>query len=116
MKSLLLLIFCVATMTACSQKINPIGTYKLHTSSGVIALNVKSDGVYRLEVLESASNKELIEGRWELNESPAPTLSLHGVKWRGTQPEPGHSIWAATIEGDSRICLDAEGINCFQKD
>lgn len=116
MKFLFLLICCFATLAACSQKVNPLATYKLRTSSGVIALNLKSDGFYRLEFLESASNNELIEGRWELNESPAPTLSLHGIKWRGTQPEPGHSIWAATIESDSRTCLDAEGINCFQKE
>jgi len=107
--------FFAILLVGCSQKNNPLGTYALHTSSSVVTLEIRPEGTYKIQVRESAAATDVIEGRWEMNESPGPTLSLHGVAWRGTQPEAGHSIWAATIESDSKICLDAEEINCFEK-
>ena len=103
-------------LIGCSQKINPVGTYIFHASSGVLVLEIKPERTYKIKVREASAGSGVIEGHWEMNESPAPTLSIHGVAWRGTQPEAGHSIWAATIENDSKLCLDAEEINCFVKE
>jgi hypothetical protein len=116
MRRLSSLVLFAILLIGCSQKNNPVGTYIFHASSDVLVLEIKPEGNYKIQVREPSDESGAIEGRWEINESPAPTLSLHGVAWRGTQPEAGHSIWAATIENDSKICLDAEEINCFVKE
>lgn len=116
MRMISILIFCVISFLGCSEHSDPIGTYVLTTPTEKLTLEILQNGKYKLTFRKLAGGSGMIEGKWEKNEVLATSLSLHGVTWHGTQPEAGHSIWAATIDTGSKICLDAEGINCFVKE
>jgi len=113
MKALLALALA-ATLAGCAQPpVTPTGVYVLSTADMSIVLDVRPGGDYVLQTSGPGRNTDEIRGSWREETGPALSVSFSGIVWHGTEPEAGNGIWAATIDSDSQICLDGEGLNCF---
>lgn len=108
---------CLLVLAACTREpVNVVGVYRLSTAEKSMVLEVRTGGEYVLQINGAERNPDQIRGRWEDATGPGPNMSLHGIVWRGTEPEAGHGIWAATVKSNGEICLDGEGLSCFSKD
>jgi len=114
MKALLLALGLTATLAGCAQPpVTPTGIYVLSTAEMSIVLDVRPGGDYVLQTSGPGRNTDEIRGSWREETGPALSVSFSGIVWRGTEPEAGNAVWAATIDSDSQICLDRDGQNCF---
>jgi len=104
----------IAVLAGCAQPpTNPAGVYVLSTPDASIVLDVRPGGDYVLQTSGPGRNTDEIRGSWREETGPALSVSFSGIVWKGTEPEAGNGIWAATIDSDSQICLDGDGQNCF---
>lgn len=103
-------------LAACTREpIDATGVYRLATADKSMTLEVRQGGEYVLQINGTERNPDQIRGRWEEQQGPGPNMSLHGLIWHGTEPEASQGMWAATVESNGDICLDAEGLSCFTK-
>ncbi|GAB7126051.1 hypothetical protein JCM19000A_05580 [Silvimonas sp. JCM 19000] len=112
-----LFLFCVLGLTACQPKqITPEGKYSLKNGYAEYSLEIKTGKTYSLRI-SSQGKTESISGTWEWDDKNAGVISLSGIVWHGTTATGEAGFWRAKLEGGdgSRICLDAEGITCFEK-
>lgn len=107
----------ILALAACTEKpIAAPGLYRLGMAEKSMLLDVRVGGDYVLQVDGPGRNTDEIRGRWEDERGAGPRISFHGIVWRGSEPEAGAGIWAATLDRNAGICLDAEGLACFSKD
>ena len=118
MRTLLAVVSILALAGCAKQPIQAAGVYRLSMAEKTMVLEVRTGGEYVLQVDGVGRNTDEIRGRWEdeRGAKPGPDLSFHGIVWRGTEPEAGQAIWAASFGRNADICLDAEGLSCFSKD
>lgn len=120
MKLLTLLIFLTMGLFGCfSKKFDPSGKYSLKKDDAEYILIIKSNNKYLLKT-NFRERKTQFSGTWEWEDKSAGklTLLLPNVDWQSTVPsEGGQGFWFIQLEGWSgnRICLDGEGIQCFEK-
>ncbi|MFC4932468.1 hypothetical protein [Massilia sp. GCM10023247] len=115
MKTLLAVL--LLTLAACTrQPADATGVYRLSTPEKSMVLQVRTSGVYVLQIDGPDRNPDEIRGRWEEGRGAGPGLAFHGVVWHGTEPASGQGVWAATFRRNAELCLDAEGLACFSKE
>jgi hypothetical protein len=115
-KTILALAAFLVLAGCAKQPIHASGVYRLITEEKSMVLEVRSNGDYVLQINGPERNPDQIRGRWEEARGTGPDVSFHGIVWHGTEPEAGQGIWAARVDGNADICLDAEGLTCFSKD
>ena len=116
MKTLVAAVSLVLLAACTREPIKAPGVYRFSTPEKSMVLQVRTSGEYVLQVNGRDRNPDEIRGRWEEETGPSPALSFHGIVWHGTEPESGNGIWAATLDGNGDLCLDAEGLSCFYRD
>lgn len=118
--SSLSLIFSGILLTGCFAKnFDPLGEYSLKKDGVEYILTIKPNNIYSLETI-SHEKKRQFSGAWDWEDKDAGklTLMLSNVDWQSAVPsEGGRGFWFVQLEGWSgnRICLDGEGIQCFEK-
>jgi len=113
MKALLVLALTAALAGCAQPPVTPAGVYILSTPDTSVVLDVRAGGDYVLQTSGPGRNTDEIRGSWREESGPALSVSFNGIVWRGVEPEAGSGVWSATIDSDSQICLDGEGLNCF---
>lgn len=104
-------------LSACSNpSASPAGMYRLSLDEKSMTLDLRNSGDYVLQVDSPGHNTDEIRGRWEERGGGGPYLLLHGLLWRGTEPEAGQGVWSTSIGRHADICLDVEQPACFLKD
>ncbi|WP_379781468.1 hypothetical protein [Massilia niabensis] len=116
MKTLCAAVSLIVLAACTRQPINAAGIYRLSTAEKSMVLEVRTGGEYVLQINGAERNPDQLRGRWEDGREPGVDVAFHGLQWRGTEPEAGQGIWAATFESNGGICLNAEGLSCFIKD
>jgi hypothetical protein len=104
-------------LSACSNPpASPTGLYRLSVEEKSMTLELRTGGDYVLQIDAPGRNTDEIRGRWEERGSGGPYLLLHGLVWRGTEPEAGQGVWSTSLGRHADICLEAEVPTCFLKD
>ena len=116
MKTLFLVVSLVVLAGCTKQPVSPAGVYRLSTEEKSMVLELRPAGDYVLQINGAERNPDQIRGRWDEEQGPGPDISLHGIVWRGTEPEAGPGIWAVSVDNETGICIDDEGLACFSKD
>lgn len=114
-------ILCAAlsmlALSACSDpSVTTAGIYRLSLEEKSMTLDLRNSGDYVLQIDSPGRNTDEIRGRWEERGGGGPYLLIHGIKWRGTEPEGGQGIWSTSVGRHADICLDGEATACFTRD
>jgi hypothetical protein len=111
------LALAILALAGCTHHpVEATGVYRLTTAEKSMVLDLRPNGDYVLQVDGPGRNTDEIRGRWEDERGAGPHVSLQGLRWRGSEPEPGPGIWTTTFRRNAEICLDVDSEACFSRD